>query len=50
MDNSKMKMFIECTLPMTNCNMRCQYCYIPMHYSGKESMNVSLRMKLFYIK
>ena len=24
----KMKKFIECTLPIKACNMRCQYCYV----------------------
>ena len=28
MENVKMKKFIECFLPSTACNMKCEYCYI----------------------
>lgn len=28
MENVKMKRFIECFLPSTACNMKCEYCYI----------------------
>lgn len=32
-----MKMFIECYLPMTKCNMRCSYCYVTRHNNFNET-------------
>ena len=36
MDNPKLKKFIECYLPMTKCNMHCEYCYIFEHKNSSE--------------
>ena len=42
MDNPKLKKFIECYLPMTKCNMHCEYCYIFEHKnSGEEFCDLS---------
>lgn len=35
----KMKMFIECHVPITACNMRCKYCYVTQNgwWKNKEA-------------
>lgn len=36
MEKTELKKFIECYLPMTKCNMRCEYCYIYGHNNAQE--------------
>lgn len=51
--NSKMKMFIDVMLPVTNCNFECSYCYLtqnkvdnrhlPLVYHNEKFIRYSLR-------
>lgn len=53
-ENNKIKYFLECALPISSCNFRCEYCYVTQNPCRKQEQvnlnNVSANVEKYLTK